>query len=79
MKYLHILPLLIGIFSLSACADHYRTPSLSTNPAGMSSQTLCYRYATGKKTEAMKDEIARRHIDCEAYLAEDPLYNRASY
>jgi len=51
-------------------------PSMNnSNPAGMSDQTLCYRYATATgRSQALAGEINSRHINCSRILAEDPLY-----
>lgn len=69
--------LLIIVLTLTACSN-YRTPSASGNPAKMSSDTLCYRYASSRDSE-LGDEIRRRGIDCGAILESDPLYGGGRY
>jgi hypothetical protein len=56
--------------TVTAC-EGYRHPSLDS-ASTMSSDTLCYRYAYGKRTEAMKAEIESRNLDCGDVLAEQP-------
>ncbi len=67
-----ILPFLFLPVLLAAC-EGYKTPSIG-NPERMSSGTLCYRYAYAKQTDALKDEIAARHLDCDEVLAGDHPY-----
>ncbi|MEM7651336.1 MAG: hypothetical protein AAF204_04555 [Pseudomonadota bacterium] len=62
---------ILSLAALSAC-QNYRTPSLSGDPAKMSSDTLCFRYASSKAPE-LGAEIARRNLDCAALLRDDPL------
>jgi len=62
----------ILIFSLTACSS-YRTPTVSSDPSKMSSDTLCFRYETTKKRK-LGDEVARRRLDCAVILETDPLY-----
>jgi hypothetical protein len=50
---------------LAACMSDYKTPTLSGDPASMSGQTLCYRYAYAKSDPAINAEIAARHLDCD--------------
>ena len=64
---------LIALLLLSACSN-YRHPSVDSTST-MSSDTLCYRYAYGKRTEAMKAEIAARNLDCADVLAEQSSGN----
>lgn len=54
-------------FFLAACAG-YKAPSLSGDPAGMSADTLCYRYAYAKSDPALADEVAARRLDCAEVL-----------
>lgn len=68
-----ISPLALSLL-LGAC-QNYRTPRLSATPASMSSDTLCYRYAT-TKNEALGKEITARGLNCAAILENDPLYQR---
>ncbi len=67
--WLRLLCLLamMGI-TVTAC-ENYRHPSVDSTST-MSSDTLCYRYAYGKRTEAMKAEIDARNLDCADVLAE---------
>lgn len=68
-----ILPL-AALVLLSACMEHTRHPEFSGNPSGMSSDTLCYRYAGAKKNEALAAEVKARRLDCSAILEDDPLF-----
>lgn len=61
---------LISLLFLAACSN-YRHPSVDSTST-MSSDTLCYRYAYGKRTGAMKAEIDARNLDCADVLAEQP-------
>jgi len=45
---------------------------MSGDPAKMSSDTLCFRYANNKAPE-LAAEIDRRNLDCASILREDPL------
>ena len=63
--------ILFAALSLAACSG-YKTPGLSGDPAGMSADTLCYRYAYAKSDRALKDEIAARHLDCAENLRNQP-------
>lgn len=64
---------ILAIASLTAC-QNYRTPQFrNSTPESMSSDTLCYRYAT-TKNENLADEISRRNLNCAAILENDPLY-----
>ena len=74
-KSLAAAGLCIVSVALSACG-HYNAPSLSGNPATMSSDTLCYRYATAKRDQAIADEITRRNLNCARVLENDRLYQR---
>lgn len=62
------LALAMTIMAMTACSN-YRHPSVDSTST-MSSDTLCYRYAYGKRTEAMKAEIDARNLDCADVLAE---------
>lgn len=66
------LILIVGLL-LAGCAS-YKHPSTSSDPAKMSADTLCFRYASSKD-EALADEINARGIDCMDMLKDDPLYN----
>ena len=69
-------------FLLTACiggGGSYKHPSVSGSPTAMSTDTLCYRYATGKKSQALADEVARRGVDCVAIVEADPLYGGLGY
>lgn len=68
---------LIALLTLSACGDgSFRRPTASNKDADtMSAETLCYRNATAKKSEAVDAEVKSRNLDCAAILQEDPLYN----
>jgi hypothetical protein len=57
---------------LPACQSLKRP---SSDPAKMSSDTLCYR-AANKNNEALQNEIDRRNLNCNNILQSDPLYNR---
>ncbi|MEZ5815428.1 MAG: hypothetical protein R3E13_12035 [Alphaproteobacteria bacterium] len=63
---------LIPVLGLSACQS-LRAPRVNATPESMSSDTLCYRYASSKN-EALREEIARRNLNCAAILENDPLY-----
>lgn len=63
------------LLALGAC-QRYNGPSARSNPATMSSDTLCYRYATAKHDKALVDEVARRNLNCAVILENDPLYQR---
>ena len=68
------LSLIVSVLiTLTACQS-YRTPSMSGDPAGMSADTLCFRYASSKDPE-LGAEIARRNLDCARLLESDPLLN----
>ena len=58
------------VLLLTAC----KTPGVDKPPSQMSSETLCFRYASAKDP-ALGAEIARRNLDCTAILREDPLYS----
>ncbi len=72
---------LIGLLVVLSACEGYHMPSLTNeNPAGMSDQTLCYRYATAaERSEGLAGEINRRHLDCSAILANDPLLSNQRY
>lgn len=75
MKNFLILSVVVFLTACSAGAQReYKTPSLSGDAAQMSSDTLCYRAATGTKNEAILREIKVRALECEDILATDPLY-----
>ena len=76
MKY-YIFLMLVLAMPLTACQS-YRTPSMSGDPAQMSSDTLCFRYASSKDPE-LGAEIARRNLDCARLLESDPLLNHRSH
>lgn len=80
MKSLLLTACLVTL-SLTAACEGYHMPSLSNdNPAGMSDQTLCYRYATASsRSEGLAGEISRRHLDCSDILAADPLLGGQRY
>ncbi|MCB1532064.1 MAG: hypothetical protein KDJ35_04250 [Alphaproteobacteria bacterium] len=61
---------------LGACSG-YKAPSMSGDPAKMSADTLCFRYASAKDP-ALGAEIDRRDLDCAALLQDDPLYRSGS-
>jgi hypothetical protein len=65
---------LSSLLILSACMEHTRHPEFSGKPSGMSSDTLCYRYAGAKKNEALAAEVKARRLDCSAILEDDPLF-----
>lgn len=67
--------LLLLTLLLTACAG-YKTPTMSSDPAKMSSDTLCYRYGIGRADNAaLAAEITARNLDCAAILRADPLYS----
>ncbi|GJL85795.1 MAG: hypothetical protein DHS20C02_15700 [Micavibrio sp.] len=72
MKKLFLILVFLPL-ALTAC-EGYRTPSLSKDPAKMSSATLCYRYAGARPDQAISDEVLLRNLDCTAILNDDPLY-----
>lgn len=73
MKHLAIITLLM----LPAC-EGYRTPSVSQDPTKLSDHTLCYRaQTTGKRI--LKEEAARRNLDCRAMIENDPLLHNQRY
>lgn len=75
MRNFLCLSVLVFLTACSAGAQReYKTPSISGDAAGMSSDTLCYRAATGTKNEAILQEIKARQLECESILASDPLY-----
>jgi hypothetical protein len=66
--------ILISLLALGACSgggdspfDNYKTPTLD-NPQNMSADTLCYRAAYAKSSQALKDEVRARGLDCGAIL-----------
>lgn len=67
--------LLLLTLCLAACGgmDNFKHPTFS-NPQSMSADTLCYRYATAQKDANLDAEVHARGLDCDAILAEDPLY-----
>jgi hypothetical protein len=66
--------LITSLLLLTACSgSNYRTPGLSGTPSKMSSDTLCFRYASSKSPD-LAAEIDARNIDCAALLRDDPLY-----
>lgn len=70
-----IIVAISGGLLLPACTSgHYKYPTASGNPASMSVDTLCYRYATRPSDEALRTEVARRGVDCERIIEDDPLY-----
>ncbi|HOO82873.1 MAG TPA: hypothetical protein PK513_10275 [Alphaproteobacteria bacterium] len=62
---------------LCACQS-LRAPSMSGDPAKMSSDMLCYRAQTTGKAE-LKAEAARRNLDCRAEIENDPLLTNQRY
>ncbi len=66
------------VLILCGCANTNH-PSVRSNPATMSSDTLCYRYATAKRDPAYGAEVKARGLDCAAILESDPLYNQNRY
>lgn len=62
---------LIALILLTACSG-YNTPTVSGDPAKMSADTLCFRYASSKDP-ALGTEIAARGLDCTSLLRDDPL------
>lgn len=70
---------LIALLLLTAC-DGYRRPTLDTgNVERMSSDTLCYRYAYGKRSEAMKSEMEARNLDCNEILESQPAVGESRW
>ncbi len=67
----HILIISICLL-LTACTG-LKTPSTSGDPAKMSADTLCFRYASSEDP-ALGAEIAARNLDCVTILRDDPLY-----
>lgn len=68
--------LLAALLVLTAC-EGYRAPGTS-DPAKMSGDTLCYRYAYAKTNRALKEEVVNRNLDCRAVLEEQPLIGTES-
>lgn len=61
------------VCTLSACSG-YKTPSMSGDPARMSADTLCYRYAYAKSDPKLADEVSLRNLDCREILDEQPSF-----
>lgn len=53
--------------TLAGC-EGYKTPGFSNDPAKMSGDTLCYRYAYAKSGPEMKKEVDARGLDCREVL-----------
>jgi hypothetical protein len=69
--YIMLLPLL-----LTACGGNFKHPS--RDPAKMSAETLCFRYASQPRDEALSNEVKARRLDCASMLERDPLYHDPS-
>lgn len=76
---IYIMAAVLASALMSAACDTATMRRPSSNPAKMSSDTLCYRAATAKKDEAVIDEIRARHLNCDAVLENDPLLNGSRY
>jgi hypothetical protein len=65
---------------LAACAGErsYKTPTFD-NPSRMSADTLCYRAAYAKSSQALKDEVRARNLDCAAILEQQPAFDDRGY
>ncbi len=77
-KFLPAAFLFLAACSTVEASHSYKTPSLSGDAGGMSSETLCYRAET-TGSEILKDEIRARHLDCREVLESRPLIPDARY
>lgn len=59
--------LAICLFALAACSGNFKHPGAG-DPQSMSADTLCYRGAFAKDSEAIHNEIAARRLDCARIL-----------
>jgi hypothetical protein len=59
------------LMAVSACSGSgYKTPSMNSDPARMSADTLCYRYAYAKSDPKLAAEVKARNLDCREILDE---------
>ena len=65
------------LLTITACGGHYKTTSLSGDPAKMSADTLCFHYASSKNPK-FATEIDARNLDCTTLLRDNPLLNGQS-
>ena len=72
-----IILVLVLTACMGACAT-MKSPSITGDPARMSADTLCYRAAHARASEAINAEIAARNLDCRAILAQQQAFNDRS-
>ena len=74
LPFLDCFAVLAMTMVLTGCAT-MKSPSISGDPARMSADTLCYRGAYARSSEAIQSEIAARNLDCRAILAQQPVFH----